>query len=208
MSSPIPVYISSAVEGQVDEAVVRRVIEFAGGVPGPTYGKTGKDQLRQSLSGFNSSARFRPWVVLTDLDHDAECAPPLRTTLLPALAPWMCLRIVVHEVEAWFLADRQTLARFLSVSPTRIPASPETVDDPKETMVDLARQSRRRDIREDMVPRPGSGRKEGPAYASRLIEFAQRLWQPHAAATHSQSLSGAIDCVRKLVQSYSPGPTD
>jgi hypothetical protein len=202
MSSTLPVFISSAVEGQVDEAVVRRLIEFAGGVPGPTYGKSGKDQLRQSLLGFNNSARFRPWVVLTDLDHDAQCAPPLRTTLLPTPAPWLCLRIVVREVEAWFFADQQTLARFLSVSPTRIPASPETVDDPKETMVNLARHSRRRDIREDMVPRPGSGRKEGSAYASRLIEFAQGLWQPQVAASRAHSLKSAIDCVRRLIQRF------
>jgi hypothetical protein len=36
-------------------------------------------------------------------------------------------------------------------------------------VVELARYSRRRDIREDMVPRPGSGRSVGAAYTSRLI---------------------------------------
>jgi hypothetical protein len=34
----------------------------------------------------------------------------------------------------------------------------------KEAMVDLARRSRRRDIREDMMPRSGSERSVGPTY--------------------------------------------
>jgi ribosomal protein L25 (general stress protein Ctc) len=44
MASP-PV-IAAAVEGIVDEAVARRLIREAGGIPGPVYGKNGKQHLR------------------------------------------------------------------------------------------------------------------------------------------------------------------
>jgi hypothetical protein len=83
----------------------------------------------------------------------------------------MCFRVAVRETEAWLLADRERLARFLGISTSRIPLDPEAMDDPKSLMVDLARHSRRREIREDMIPRSGSGRNVGPAYVSRLIEF-------------------------------------
>jgi hypothetical protein len=55
-------------------------------------------------------------------------------------------------------------------------------------MVVLAAQSRRHDIREDMLPRPGSGRAIGPAYTSRMIEFIQSYWRPDVATFSSDSL--------------------
>jgi len=59
------------------------------------------------------------------------------------------------------LADRQRLARFLRIPMTRIPPDPEVVDHPKEFLVNLARRSRARAIREDMVPTQQSGRQVG-----------------------------------------------
>ena len=85
-----PVFITAAVEGNVDEAVVRRLIEHVGGTPGPVYGRNGKVYLRQRIANYNQAARLSPWVVLVDLDHDAECAPPLRSAWLPALSPHIC----------------------------------------------------------------------------------------------------------------------
>ncbi|RMG55932.1 MAG: hypothetical protein D6723_01570, partial [Acidobacteria bacterium] len=192
-----PVVISAAVEGPVDEAVIRRLIRHVGAIPGPVYGKNGKDHLRKSVKGYNEAARHTPWIVMVDLNHDAPCAPPLRDAWLPSIAPMMCFRVAVRAVEAWLLADRQHIARFLGVSKTRIPQNPEAVDDPKDAMVDLARHSRRRNVREDMVPRPGSGRKVGPAYTSRLIEFVEDTangWRPAVAAATSDSLKRCIAC--------------
>ena len=71
------VVVSAAVEGIVDEAVARKLIVGAGGRPGTIYGKNGKPFLRRQIQGYNSAARHLPWMVLVDLDHDAECAPPL-----------------------------------------------------------------------------------------------------------------------------------
>lgn len=190
--------ISAAVEGDVDEAVVRRLITHAGGQPGSVYGRSGKPALRQKIGGYNHAARHTPWVVLVDLDNDADCAPPTLDKWVPVPAPNLCFRIAVREVEAWLMADARTLARYLSLGSGKIPAEPERLGRPKDAMVDLARRSRRMDIRKDMVPRERSGRRVGPAYTSRLIEYTREHWQPEVAARHAESLQRAITCLQKL----------
>jgi len=195
-----PVVISAAVEGILDEVVLRRLIEGLGAFPGSVYGKNGKSFLLEKLNAYNQAARFVPWVILIDLDHDADCAPPFLQSCLPNPAPYMSFRIAVREIEAWLLGDRNRLAKFLSVGASRIPHNPEALDSPKSTMVEIARHSRRRDVRENMAPRAGSGRKIGPAYTSLLIEFArdpEHGWRPGIAAKSSDSLDR---CMRRLEQ--------
>ncbi len=203
MPAATPIVISSAVEGVVDGAVVKRLIVDAGGEIGPIYGKKGKPLLRQRINGYNNAARHHPWIVLVDLNQDADCPPPLKAVWLPDPGPFMCFRIAVREVEAWLLADRERFASFFRVRLLDIPAAPELMDDPKEVVIELSRKSRSRDIRLDMVPRPGSGRKIGPAYVSTLIEFvsnAQIGWRPDRAAQSSVSLKRCLARMRELVK--------
>jgi hypothetical protein len=197
---PSPIYVTAAVEGPVDEAVVHKLIEHVGCVPGPVYGKKGKPALRSSIRGFNQAARRGPWIVLVDLDRDHECAPPLREAWVPVAAPHLCFRVAVRAIEAWLIADDDALARFLRIARDRIPRAPESLPDPKGALVDLARASRQRAIREDMVPRGSSGRSVGPAYTSRVIEYVQREWRPEIAAARADSLQRAIACLNGLVE--------
>lgn len=197
------VAVSAAVEGLIDEAVAKRLIVEAGAVPGPVYGKNGKATLRNRITGYNNAAVHAPWLVLVDLDHDADCAPDLRREWLPDPASRLCFRIAVREVEAWLFADRDRLARFLSLPLGSLPANPEAIENPKEEMVRLASMSKSRVIRQDMVPQPGSGRPVGPAYTSRLIEFvaaSKNPWRPDVAQAHSDSLRRAIACLKSLVE--------
>jgi len=197
--------ISGGVEGLVDEAVVRRLIHVAGALPGPIHGKNGKHSLRRDLAGYNAAARWSPWVVLTDLNHDQGCAPPLRQVLLAQPARFMCFRVVVREIEAWLFADRERLARFLAVPIARIPTNPEILPYPKQAMVNIARHSRRRDIRKDMVPRLRSGRAVGPAYTSRLVEFVEKHWRPTIATDTADSLRRCMDRLRQLTAGVTQG---
>jgi len=194
--------ISGAVEGTVDEAVLRCLLAHVGAQPASIYGKNGKTPLRRQIRGYNEAARRSPWVVLIDLDHDAVCAPELRTSWLPDPAPLMCFRIAVREVEAWLLADRERLARFLGIAVSRVPRNPEILEDPKRALVDLAAGSRKSAIREDIMPRPGSGRPVGPAYTSRIIEFVndpRSGWRPDVAAQSADSLRRCLRCIRRLL---------
>lgn len=195
--------VHAAVEGIVDEAVVQKLIIGAGACPGTIYGKIGKAFLRQKVQGFNNAARTWPWLILTDLDNDADCAPTLCAQWIPDPAPLMCLRIAVREVEAWLMADVESLAEYLRVARSKIPDNPEQLVDPKREMVNIARHSRRTAIQKDMVPREGAGRSVGPAYASRMIEYIQTSWRPNVASEQAESLMRAISCIRQMVATVS-----
>lgn len=190
--------ISAAVEGIVDEAVVRKLATYVGGECSAVYGKAGKPALRDRIQAFNNAARFAPWLVVVDLDHEAACAAELRDTWLPEPAELLCFRVAVRQVEAWLIADSETLARYLHVPRSRVPADPESLPNSKEAMVNIARHSRRKAVREDMVPKPGSGRVVGPAYTSRLIEYVDVAWRPASASKKSDSLRRAVSCIRRL----------
>ncbi len=120
----------------------------------------------------------------------------------------MCFRIAVRAIEAWLMADREKLAHFLSVSVSKIPLNPEITQNPKTFLVNLAKSSRRREIREDMVPRDESGRRVGPAYTSRMIEFiesSKNAWRPDIAAMHADSLSRALRYLKLMIRRMSGG---
>lgn len=197
------VIICAAVEGAVDEAVARKLIVEAGGTPGSVYGKKGKKYLRQKIQGFNNAARHSRWIVLVDLNSDAECVPLICEEWVPDPAPLLCFRVAVREVEAWLMADASSLAGFLRVTRSKISTNPESIADPKTAMVNLARKSRYMPIREDMVPREESGRQVGPGYTSRLIEYVQNRWRPDIATGRADSLRRAIACLRQLIEKAS-----
>lgn len=197
--------IAAVAEGDLDEAVLRAVIRHAGGIPGPVYGKHGKQYIRKYLHVYNQAAHHAPWLVLVDLDQDADCAPPLRAAWLLRPAPMMCFRVAVREIEAWLLADRMRIAEFLAVDSRRVPNDVEALPDPKHAVLQLARSSRQKGIRQDMLPRFGSGREVGPAYNSRLIQFvndSRRGWRPEVAAQSSESLRRCVRCLRRLVATF------
>ena len=196
------VVISAAVEGFVDEAVARKLVVHAGGQVGPIYGKNGKSALQSKIRGYNNAARYSAWAAFVDLDDDAACAPQMRDMWLPDPSPHFCFRIAVREVEAWLMADAQTLARYLAVKQNAIPRDPEKLPRPKDAMVNLARRSRRRSVYSDMTPRDGSGRRTGPAYPSRMVEYVARHWRPDVAAERADSLRQAMRCLDRLVQVF------
>lgn len=203
-----PAVLTGAVEGITDEVVLRRICEHVGTRVGTVYGKNGKDFLLSRLAGYNNSARHRHWVVLLDLDNDGICAPPMIPHWLPAPSALICLRVAVRELEAWILADRERIANYLAIRLGELPPNPDLLEHPKRFLVDLARQSRKNDIREDIVPRPGSGQSVGPAYASRMIEFLQDRqngWRPNVAADSSDSLRRCLEAVQRLAILPYPG---
>ncbi len=204
MSDPsTKVKISGAVEGLIDREVLQKLILQLKAEPGDLYDYGGKIRLLSKINGHNYAAEYSPWAILIDLDTDAPCAPSFVATHLPNPASFMCFRVAVHEIESWLMADAEHLAKFLKISVGKIPTHPDGIPDPKRIMVDLAQHSNSRDIREDMVPKPKSGRKTGPAYVSRLIEFLNHPkygWRPDIAAKNSDSLARCIHCLENLIK--------
>ncbi len=198
MTTKPRIVVTGVVEGTLDEIVLRRILTELGATAGVVYGREGKRRLLEKLPGFNQAAQFHRWAVLIDLDGAHPCAPAARAAWLPAPASGMCLCIAVREIEAWLLADRNRFATFLHVAPSLFPTRPEDEADPKQIVVNLARRSRNRIVREELVPRPASGRAVGPAYNSRLTEFVLRVWDPREASTRSPSLDRALARLRTL----------
>jgi hypothetical protein len=112
--------VSAAVEGDLDEVVLRTIADYTGFGIGTVYGRRGKPYLLKTISGFNNAARFSPWTVIIDLDHDYECAVSALAAWLPQPANQMFCRVVVRAIEAWLLADRDRIASMLAISPNAI----------------------------------------------------------------------------------------
>jgi hypothetical protein len=190
--------ITVACEGPTDAAVLRRLLLWLGLSVGPAHIKKGKGQLDKRLIAYNEAAKLAPWLVVRDLDADAECAPTLVRKLLPRPAPSMCFRLAVPQIEAWLLADRSGMAAFLGLNAARLPGAPDAIRNAKAELVQLARGSRYRQIREDLVPEPGLTRSVGPGYTARIIEFALETWSPDRAESASPSLASCIRALKRL----------
>lgn len=197
-----------ACEGTLDGVVVKRLLRHVRALPGDLY-RQKKSDLLGRLPGFNASARIRPWIVVVDLDHDTGCAPEAVRSWLPVPSHFMNFRVAVREVEAWILADRERLARYLQVPEARITGTPEAIDYPKEYLINCAKESSSAAIRRGIIPRPGSRRAEGPAYLSLLSEFVndvERGWRPDVASDHSESLERCIRSLQNTISTFSREP--
>lgn len=190
--------VSCAVEGDLDEAVARRLLRHAQLQAGTVYGRMGKSHLRLSINGYAAAARHSPWFVLVDLDNDEPCAGSLVSKWLPDRPVKMALRVAVHEAEAWLLADRVNIARFLSVSRDRVPRGVDGVADPKAALIQIAKRSRVRALREGLPPRAGGGRSIGPLYVTEISRFVKDHWDVDAAAAASDSLARCLVALRAL----------
>ena len=154
------------VEDALSESVMRRLL----GRPSCPFAverklvANGVDAIRQRLPVFLKACRVIPHVMLADLNK-ADCAVQLlagwKSSRPPAELP---VRLAVRAVEAWLLAGADGLADFLQVSKIRIPRRPETLEDPKRTLVDIARRSRSRRLAAEIAPLPGSRARTGPLY--------------------------------------------
>lgn len=189
------------VEGRTDQPAVLRLMEETG-LPrhGPTRIAEGKGNIDRELAGWNAKAMRLPWVVIRDLDQDdrGTCLPELRSRLLGGTGPsdGMCFRLAVRSIEAWLMADHEGFVDHFGPR-SRPPDDVDGIPDPKRTLMDLCRSSHKRDIREGVPPRKGSGRRHGPAYVDIVADYCQSVWSPAQARRRSLSLDRALrDMVR------------
>lgn len=190
--------VNILVEGWTDEPVAKKLLKHVGLEIGVVYGRKGKPYLLQRSPIYNKAAHFAPWFVLLDLDADTPCVSQAIAQWLPNPANGMRFRVAVQSVEAWLMADRESMADFLSVAPSKIQHAIELDINPKQTLINIARTSRDRSTREAIVPRQDSGAKVGPLYAAQLTEFTEKYWRPQVAQEHSDSLRRCINALSTL----------
>lgn len=201
--TPIP--ISLVVEDELSEAVARKLLRtgvqsYAVSV---VHNRGGYGYIKRNIRGFNNAAKGTPWLILTDLDAK-ECPPSMIDSWFgPAsLEPNLLFRVAVREVEAWLLAHRSAFAEFVGVREGLVPRNVEQIDDPKKTLIDIVRRSRRKRIREDIVPPQRSTREQGPDYNGRLVRFVEGHWDPRDCANVSRSLEKALRRIDSFVPSW------
>ena len=131
-------------------------------------------------------------------DTDGHCAVELRRRWLPPGVPGLfLLRLAVTEAESWVLADREASADFFRVALKHVPLQPEAEPDAKRTVLRLAKLSKVRALREEMVS-PTDPTKPGAGYNLHLRRLVQLSWQARRAAGHSDSLRRALQRLDEL----------
>ena len=192
----IPIHL--AVEDPVSEFVLKVMLQQSGRnyAIGSCFGRSGFGYLKKSINGFNNAAKGTPFLILTDLDQ-TDCPPLLINEWLSAPKHNnLLLRIAVREVEAWLLAHRSAFAAFLGIRETLIPNHPDELIDPKRFLIELTAKSRKRRLRDAIIPTAGSTARIGPDYNGQLISYVQNKWKVKEAINHSQSLSKAFHAMR------------
>jgi len=160
----------------------------------------GKGKIKKQINAFNNAAQYGYYFVIVDLDNEYECAPSLIQDWLPLNKQMnnFLFRIAVHEVESWLLADRDNLAAYFSISRELIPLEPDNQIDPKHTIISLAKRSRKREIRENIVPIDNYA-SIGPGYNIQFQYFIKNIWNIDSARKNSPSLDKTIKSLEKLI---------
>lgn len=189
----------AAVEDALSEAVVRKIVAEVR--PDLTLyqvmRKNGQGYIRSKVRALNRTANSVPVLVLVDLDRPEPCPADLIRHLLPIPhAPRLLFRVAVMEIESWVMADRKRFAGFLGVAEDLVPVDPDAEAQPKELIVSLAKKSKLKEIRNDLVPATGDTRIVGPAYNPLLTAFVETTWRLGAAASISPSLHKAVQRLR------------
>jgi len=193
MNTPIP--LNLVFEDGLTESLALKILHTI-----PTayatrtvYNRGGNGYIRRIVDGFNKAAKGIPFLVGTDLDT-YECPSALIDDWLTTPKHHnLLIRVAVHEAEAWVLADRNNFANFIGIGVASVPVNVEALPNPKEVLIQLARNSRKRQVREDICPRLNSTSKIGPNYNARLSSFVSENWNPAVARINSRSLNRTID---------------
>lgn len=185
--------IVAAVEGPSDEGAVASILTECGFSVSMFQRGGGRTGILKKAAAYNAAAKISPWFVLVDLDSPSKCVVEKLKVWMPSPSDMMVFRVAVPELESWLLADREAAAHFLGVAQSKVPRDPDTLDDPKQEIINLARGSRKREIREGLVPRVGASL--GPTYVSDISKFGREAWRPRIAAEESPSLRR---CMRRL----------
>lgn len=196
--------VTIAVEDAVSGAVATRLI--ARYAPQHEFTRVivlgGINNLKARMRNLIQTAGREDLVlVLADMDHPDGC-PLYRVSELSGgftLPRNLLLRIVMPEIESWIMADRSGIAQWLNIPANIVPRYPESLNDPKRALVQLASRSRNRTLRQRIAPAHVLGtHRTGAGYNILLREFVTQHWNPDAARINAPSLARAITRIAQL----------
>lgn len=162
----------------------------------PSIDTRGVTRLRKELPRYAAFAR-NAHPVLCIADTDGDCALDLVQAWLPRSVRRLLLRLAVPEAESWAMADAAGFADALKVPAGKVPREPDSVGDAKAEVLALARRSKSREIRTEVVSAFDATRK-GSGYNIHLCRFVRQGWRMSMAAERSPSLQRAVRKVQAL----------
>lgn len=190
-----------AVEDRLSDAVATKILKKFDVEIVKRIGYKGKSDLERKTLELNRAANGITVFMLTDLDSPRDCPPRLiQSWVKGTLNPRFFFRVAVMEVESWIMADRIGFAAFLSIPSHQIPSPTDDILNPKEFLVSLARRSRKKTVREALVPMPSTNFSVGIAYNTLLSEFVRDYWDLERAATVSPSLKRTLDRLNQATE--------
>ena len=190
-----------AIEDELSEAISTKILKNFGIEIITVLSEGGNAYLRQKAPELNRSAKGIDIFLLTDLNSSKHCPLELINSWIKGpLNPRFLLRVAIMEVESWLMADREGLAHFLAIPVNRIPTNTDDIPDPKEFLVSLARKSKKRKLRDELVPKQGARISIGYGYNTRLSEFVREHWNLERAATVSPSLKRTLNRLNQVTE--------
>ncbi|MBD2634537.1 DUF4276 family protein [Limnothrix sp. FACHB-881] len=196
------IFVNIAVEDDLSEIVLRKILEQSESQFSimNCLKQNGSGFLRKNAVKFNTAAQSIPFIVLTDLDQK-QCPVLL-------IKEWLgetkrhrnfLLRIAVHEIESWVMADRSALAKFLQISDDNFLQNPDDIGDPKRFLLNVvSKKCRKRSLKEALLPLPGSTATQGRGYNLVLGDFIRNSWRTSYAVESSPSLRRATAAINQL----------
>jgi len=110
------IYITLAVEDSLSEVVARTILRQSDKkyYVSNCLGKKGFGYLKSKIKAFNKASQKLPFFVLTDQDNGC---PPDKIDSWLGVIPHsnLIFRIAVMEIESWVMADREAIAKYLSI---------------------------------------------------------------------------------------------
>jgi len=194
------IYFTSVYEDEPTHQVMLRLYDYFKGcfAEQKTIPCNGNGKIKRQIGAYNNAAQYDHYFIITDLDNGYGCASSLIEDWIPEQhANRLLFRVAVHEIESWLLADRINFAAFFSINQTIISLTPDNDPDPKQTVINLAKKSRKRAIREDIVPIDNYARL-GPGYNIQLQQYIQNTWNIDFARKNSPSLDKAVKALEKI----------
>ena len=189
-------------EDLVLESIARRIIKLFSGkyaikMPPITVG--GRGEIKVNVKKYNRAAdnNRKIYLVLFDMDYLPDMSKCPESEIKRMLgnmqkSTYLLLRAAVAESENWLIADWDSLCNFLSCPRSKLKrCKPDDTSDAKQTILKLARASRKRDIREGMVNSQNPNR-QGKGYNYLMMKFISEKWNPDEAKKHSKSLKRTI----------------
>lgn len=195
--------IAVATEDELSEALALRLVSEVRTPHQVTLKlrKGGFGYLQSKMDSWCQLAQQQVVLVLTDLDR-AACPVEFRDKWLGnrGVPANLLLRVAVRESESWVLADHIAMRELIGAKGV-LPPYPDTLPEPKQTLLGLAKGAPR-SVREELIKAIDGNLSQGLGYNARLTHWVNTQWSPKRAAERSPSLARARVRIREVAAAF------